>query len=160
MWPTGGSNWPPWWSKNVTSPTGRSNWPPLVQKCYVTEMIWYSYKIFSWTNIRMVLEFVLKWFSFNSLLFAEKIDKLALIKKGGLTLVMAAEHRTKGIIWEALLCRILHLSLSTFLWMLECLQRNYQMRNWYYVLTIYNVILAPRNITPEDAHLNIAIFPW
>ena len=75
----------------------------------------------------MVLEFVLKWFSFNSLLFAEKIDKLALNKKGGLTLVMAAEHRTKGNIWEALFDRILYFSLSTFLQMLGCLQRNYQM---------------------------------
>ena len=32
----------------------------LLHKCYVTEMIWYSHNIFSWTNIRMVLEFVLK----------------------------------------------------------------------------------------------------
>ena len=66
-------------------------------------------------NIGMVLEFVLQWFSFNSMLFAEKINKLALISKGGLTLVMAAEHRTKGNIWEALFCKILYFSLSTFL---------------------------------------------
>ena len=47
--------------------------------------------------------------------FCREHRKLALIKKEGLTLAMAAEHRTKGNIWEALFCRILYLSLSTFL---------------------------------------------
>ena len=35
--PTGGSNWPPWWSQNITLQTGGSNWPALIQKRYVTD---------------------------------------------------------------------------------------------------------------------------
>ena len=96
----------------------------LVQKCYVTEMILIH------TIIHFFLDKYMNGFGIcSTVIFVQFIVfcREDLIKKGGLTLVMAAEHRTKGNIWEALFCRILYLSLSTFFEMLGCLQRNYQM---------------------------------